>query len=329
MAVLVVIATVEIAILARSTTTVPPGLAAKVDPGIVDVDSVLGLQGVEAAGTGMVLKASGEVLTNNHVIDGATSVRVTDVGNGKTYPATVVGTDAAQDVAVLQLHGASQLPTVTIGKSQAVFVGEAVVALGNAGGVGGTPSAASGTVTALDRTIVAYDPMGLSEQLSGLIETDAALAAGDSGGPLVNTSGQVIGMDTAASNGYSFQAGANEGFAIPIASALTVAGEIAAGQASATVHIGPSAFLGVFVTNMFNGTGALVVGVQPGSPAAKAAVVSGDVVVELNGQPIDSASTLTNAMRRYHPGDTVQLGWINQAGQRQTATVGLVTGPAD
>ncbi|HUI02250.1 MAG TPA: trypsin-like peptidase domain-containing protein [Acidimicrobiales bacterium] len=314
--------------LGRPTNTVPGGLAAKVDPGIVDVVSTLGLQGAEAAGTGMVLTSSGEVLTNNHVIYGATAVKATDVGNGRTYKATVVGTDRSDDVALLQLQGASHLRTVAVGRSSSVAVGDAVIAFGNAGGVGGTPSAVRGVVTALGREIIAQDSMGLSEELSGLIETDTAIEAGDSGGPLVNLSGEVVGVNTAASNGYSFATGTNQAFHIPITTAVTVANQIAAGKASATVHIGPSAFLGVSVMNLF-GAGALVVGVEPGSPAAQAGLVSGDVITLVNGSVVGSASALTDAIDAHHPGDVVQLSWIDQAGNQQTATVHLVTGPAD
>ena len=179
-------------------------IASRVDPGLVDVTSTLGYQGAKAMGTGIVLTSNGEILTNNHVINGATSVSVTDIGNGKTYKATVVGYDESQDIAVLQLSGASGLTTATTGDSSAVQVGENVVALGNAGGVGGTPSVAAGTVTALNQSITASDEgSGTSEQLSGLIETNADIQAGDSGGSLVNSYGQVIGVDTAASSGSS------------------------------------------------------------------------------------------------------------------------------
>ena len=180
-------------------------IASRVDPGLVDVKSTLGYQDATALGTGIVLTSSGEVLTNNHVINGATSVSVTDVGNGKTYNATVVGYDESGDVAVLQLSGASGLTTAALGNSSSVAVGNNVVALGNAGGVGGTPSVAAGTVTALNQSITASDESsGASEQLTGLIETNADIQAGDSGGSLVNSYGQVIGMDTAASTGFEF-----------------------------------------------------------------------------------------------------------------------------
>ena len=184
-----------------NTTLTTAQIASKVDPGLVDVVSTLGDQNATAEGTGMVLTSTGEILTNNHVIDGATSIKVTDIGNGKTYTATVVGYDATKDIAVLQLQDASGLPTISLGDSSSVTVGSKVTALGNAGGKGGTPSVATGTVTALNQSITASDEgSGNSEQLSGLIESNAPIQAGDSGGSLVNSSGQVIGMDTAASS---------------------------------------------------------------------------------------------------------------------------------
>jgi S1-C subfamily serine protease len=159
-----------------------------------------------------VLTSDGEILTNNHVINGATSVKVTDIGNGKTYKATVVGYEDSQDVAVLQLSGASGLKTAPIGDSSTVGVGDRVVGLGNAGGVGGTPSVAPGEVTALNHSITASDESsGTSEQLSGLIQSNADIQAGDSGGPLVNQYGEVVGIDTAALSGSQFGNG-NSGF---------------------------------------------------------------------------------------------------------------------
>ena len=228
-------------------------IASKIDPGLVDIDTTLGYQQEQAAGTGVVLSSGGVILTNNHVIDGATTISVTDVGNGKTYTASVVGYDRTKDIAVLQLHNASGLTTANLGNSSTASVGEDVVGVGNAGGTGGTPSAAGGTVTALNQSITASDEGdGTSEQLSGLIETNADIQPGDSGGALVNTSGQVLGIDTAASAGFSFQSNdqssGTQGFAIPIDTALTIARQIVAGNASSTVHIGTTAFLGVEVS---------------------------------------------------------------------------------
>ena len=228
-------------------------IASKVDPGLVDINTTLGYQQEQAAGTGIVLSSNGVILTNNHVIDGATSISVTDIGNDKTYTASVVGYDRTKDIAVLQLHNASGLQTATLGNSSNASVGEDVVGIGNAGGTGGTPSAVGGTVTALNQSITASDDGdGTSEQLSGLIETNADIQPGDSGGSLVNTSGDVLGMDTAASAGTSFEyngeSSGTQGFAIPIDTALSMAKTIEAGSGSSTVHIGETAFLGVEIS---------------------------------------------------------------------------------
>ena len=243
---------------ATSTTALSTSqIASRISPGLVDVTSTLGYAGATAAGTGIVLTSNGEVLTNNHVINGATSVKVTDIGNGKTYQATVVGYDASHDIAVLQLTGASGLTTAATGNSSTVRVGDNVVGLGNAGGRGGAPSVAAGTVTALNQSITASDEgSSSSEQLSGLIETNADIQAGDSGGPLVNSHGQVIGVDTAASSGSQFGNGSGgssdpfggfgdngssnsgqqtttQAFAITINTALSIANQIESGHASA------------------------------------------------------------------------------------------------
>src|SRR5947207_5305073 len=226
-------------------------IAQRVDPALVDVVSTEGDQGATAAGTGIVLTSNGEVLTNNHVIRGATSIKVTDVGNGRTYTAKVVGYDASRDVAVIQLQNASGLTTANLGDSSGVQTGDAVTALGNAGGKGGTPSVATGAVTALNQSITASDEGSgaNSEQLTGLIETNADIQPGDSGGALVNSFGQVVGMNTAASSGTQFQSQsgqpAEQAYAIPIDNAETIARQIEAGQGSSTVHIGATAFLGI------------------------------------------------------------------------------------
>jgi len=226
-------------------------IAQRVDPALVDVVSTLGNQGASAAGTGIVLTSNGTVLTNNHVIRGATSIKVTDVGNGRTYTAKVVGYDATKDVAVIQLQNASGLTTANLGDSSSVRSGDTVTALGNAGGKGGTPSVATGAVTALNQGITASDEGSgaNSEQLTGLIETNANIQPGDSGGALVNSYGQVIGMNTAASSGTQFQSASSQtavqAYAIPIDNAETIAKQVEAGQGSSTVHIGATAFLGI------------------------------------------------------------------------------------
>ena len=236
-------------------------IASRVDPALVDVVSTDSYQGATSMGTGIVLSATGEVLTNNHVVNGATSIKVTDIGNGKTYTATVVGYDASHDVAVLQLQGASGLTTASLGNSSTVQVGDSVTALGNAEGKGGTPSVATGAVTALNQSITASDELSSeSEQLTGLIETNAPIQPGDSGGSLVNSYGQVIGMDTAAGSSSQTQgqsSTATQAYAIPINEAVSIAQQIEAGTTTSDVHIGATAFLGLEIgsSSSSNGSG--------------------------------------------------------------------------
>ena len=341
-------------------------IASRVDPGIVDVTSTLGFQNATAKGTGIVLTSNGEILTNNHVINGATSVSVTDIGNGKTYKATVVGYDESHDIAVLQLSGASGLTTATTGDSSTVKVGDGVVALGNAGGAGGTPAVAAGSVTALNQSITASDESsGSSEQLTGLIETNADIQAGDSGGPLVNSHAQVIGIDTAASSSFQFggnggnggfgggggfgdggsgssgsgssgsdssgsTGSATQGFAIPINTALSIAKQIEGGQGSSTVHVGPTAFLGLEIagTNQGFSQGVQLAGTQSGTPAAEAGLGQGDVVTALDGKSVSTGTDITEILVGHHPGDKVSIAWTDAGGQSHTATLTLGTGPA-
>jgi S1-C subfamily serine protease len=303
------------------------------DPSVVNIVSQLGGQGAESAGTGIVLTSSGEVLTNNHVIDGATSIRVTDVGNGETYPATVVGYDATRDVAVLKLTGASGLKTATIGDSSNVSVGQKVVALGNAGGQGGAPKVAAGSVTGLGASITAQDAgSGSSENLTNMIRTNADIQPGDSGGPLMNTAGQVVGIDTAALSAQTEAATSTvQAFAIPISRAVSIASQIEAGTSSATVHIGATAFLGVGVAGAqgsLGTSGAAVAGVVEGGAAAKAGIGAGDVITSVGGHQISSPTALRNTMVTLRPGATVPVTWQTQSGQSQSANVVLGTGPA-
>jgi S1-C subfamily serine protease len=305
----------------------------KIDPAVVDIVSTL--SDGEAAGTGIVLTSSGEVLTNNHVIDGATSIAVTDVGNGQTYQAAVVGYDATHDIAVLKLSGATGLTTASIGDSGQVGVGNKVVAVGNAGGKGGTPSVAAGQVTGLNKQITAVDSgSGTSETLTGVLRTNADIQPGDSGGPLLNTSGQVVGMDTAASSAETDSAtgesAAIQAFAIPINQAITTAQQVEAGKASATVHIGTTAFLGVEVSGQggASANGAAIVGVVQGGAAASAGIAGGDVITSVGGKPVTSANGLRDALTTYKPGDSVKVTFSTQEGGTQTATVVLGSGPA-
>lgn len=319
--------------------------------GVVDIASQLTYDQAESAGTGLVLTSNGEILTNNHVVEGATSISVTVISTGAQYTATVVGTDATDDIAVLQLGNASGLSTATLDTASDASVGEAVTGVGNAGGTGGTPSASPGRITALDQTITTQaEQTAASETLNGLIETDADIQAGDSGGPLFNSADQVIGIDTAAEQG-----GATAGYAIPIETALTIAGQIESGRSSSTVTIGYPAFLGVEVDSAagassgsgdgsaFGGfgsgsstgdtagaatSGATIAGVIDGSPAAAAGLTTGDTITAVNGTAIDSASALTAALGAHAPGDSVSVTWTDASGTSHTATVTLAQGPA-
>lgn len=319
-------------------------IAAQVDPGLVDITTTLD-NGGAAAGTGMVLTSTGLVLTNNHVIENATTVDAQIVGTSRIYTATVLGYSVTDDVALLQLQDASGLSTITPGSSSNLSIGQPVVAIGNAGGTGGTPTAVGGTITALDQTITAGDSGTLSETLSGLIETDADIEPGDSGGPLVDTSGSVLGMDTAASG--SNGTGTNQGYAIGINQALSIARDIKNGQASSTVEIGGSrALLGVKVSDgsqsgsggfgFSDGSGdgsgaagAYVEGVQSGSPADNVGIGAGDTIVSINGTTISSAEGLSEALLDFAPGDTVTVGWVDAQGTSHTTSVQLTTGPPD
>ena len=324
----------------RPATLTTAQIAAQTNPGVVDIVSNLGLQQAEAAGTGLVLTPSGEVLTNNHVIKGATAIKVTDIGNGRTYRAKVVGYDQSRDIAVIQLVGASGLQTAALGNSASVQVGDKVVALGNALGKGGTPSVAVGRVAGLNASIVASDQgAGTSERLTGLIHHTAPIQPGDSGGPLVSTTGKVIGIDTAASAsaGFQFQPSqSTQAFAIPIDTAVALARQIEAGQASATVHIGPTGLLGVGVLSAGQGaasgipagSGAVVEQALPGTPAARAGITGGDVIVGAGGHRVSGPNGLQSALERYHPGNRVSITWRDQSGQTHSATLTLANGPA-
>jgi len=233
--------------LAPAPGTEAPGVVSKVEPGLVIINTALQYNGEEAAGTGMVITSGGLVLTNNHVIEDSTRITATVVSTGRTYQAQVVGYDVTGDIALIKLEGASGLHTIPIGSSATLKTGQTVIAMGNAEGQS-MIIPAIGTITALNQTITASNQGGTvsSETLHGMIETNADVVSGDSGGPLSNTSGQVIGMDTAG-NSVRFQSQSVAGFAIPINTALAIAREIDAGQASSTISIGYPPFMGIYI----------------------------------------------------------------------------------
>jgi S1-C subfamily serine protease len=309
------------------------GTAKPIGSGVVVIDTNLAYQGAAAAGTGMVLTSSGEVLTNNHVISGATTIKVVVPKTGRSYGARVIGYDRTHDVALLHLQAASNLKTVSISLAK-LSVGASVRALGNAGGSGSITSA-TGTVTGLGKSITASDDSGGFEQLTGLIETNAGVEPGDSGGPLVNRQGKVAGMDTAASSGSGFQpVSATDAYAIPIAKALTIAHAIASGKASATVHVGATAFLGIEVESLAapgyvgaSGSGALIAGVVSGGPAASAGLAAGDVITALNGNTVSSPAAVSAFVLTKKPGAQISVAYVDVSGASHSTTVTLGSGP--
>lgn len=289
--------------------------------GIVDIYTTLGYEnGAAAAGTGMLISRNGEVLTNNHVIRGATKFKVVDVTTHRSYNATVVGYSVSHDIAVLQLANASHLQTIKLGGYVKLHVGQPVVARGNAQGRGGAPKAAPGRVVALHRKIVARDITGDSETLRNVIATNTAVEPGDSGGPLEDVHNRAIGMVTAGST-----VGAARGFAIPIRQALLYARTIMKGKSSAAIHVGPTAFLGVVLKDVSGGT--KVQQVLPNLPADAAGLVAGDVITSLNGVPIASMADMRQALLSLAVGTAVSIGWNDTAGTAQTGTITPASGP--
>lgn len=308
----------------NGTTSV--GLATKTQQkGVVTIVSVLKYQNAESAGTGMVLSADGEILTNNHVVDGATSITVTVASSGRSYRADVVGTDPSDDVAVLQLRNASGLTTAKVGDSSGVSVGDRIVGVGNAGGTGAL-RASTGQVIGLDKSITATDESGQDgEQLTGLIEVAATIIAGDSGGPLYASSGDIVGMNTAASANRTTPSTA---YAIPIDSAVHIADQIETKTETAKIHIGLPAFLGVGLDPQIPSS-ATVVSLLPGGPADGAGITRGSVITAVDGNHVGTAAALRTELRRYRPGDKASISWTAADGSTHTATVTLATGPAD
>lgn len=290
------------------------------EEGLVYINTVVGYGDGGGAGTGMVLTSNGTILTNHHVIEGATSIEVEVVSTGKKYEADVVGYDDSADVAVLQLQDASDLTPVDLDRKEKVAVGDAIVAVGNANGDGGAASAAAGVVTDLDQQITAQSAAG-SEELTGLIQVDADVVAGDSGGALLDADGQVIGMTTAASQGQADIVG----YAVPIDDAVTIFRKIVAGQESDSIHIGDSAFLGVQLDPQSQVP--LVAGTIEDTAAAQAQIPVGSTITALDGTPVATTDELSDLIAQHAPGDEVAVTWVDGNGAEQTATVTLGTGP--
>ena len=317
-------------------------ILAKVEPAIVDISTsgvtsngfFGGTSAFTAAGTGMIMTSDGKVLTNAHVVANATQIHVTLLNQNKSYTATVIGSDPAHDVAVLQIQGASNLPTVTFGKSSAVQVGDSVVAIGNALALQGMPTVTSGIVSGLHRSLSTS-----TANLTDMIQTDAPINPGNSGGPLLNASGQVIGMNTAIYSGTGTEPAQNIGFAEAIDSVLPVAQQIEAhpNTSSTTNATAGYGYLGVGIQSMSSTlasqvgvpastTGALVDQVVPGSPAANAGISAGAVITGVNAMTINNAGELVKVIHAFKAGTTVTLRWVDSQGSH-SAQVTLGSAP--
>ncbi len=312
-----------------------PQLVSKVISSVVSID--VKSNGNEDEGTGMIITSDGEVITNNHVIElysegGNTgTITVTEYGQTKALPATLVGYDQTKDVALLKINNASSLPTVTFGNSGKAVVGDAVVAIGNALGLAaGTPTVTQGIISALGRSVTAGGEGTQTETLQNMIQTDAAINPGNSGGPLIDTSGQVIGMNTAvagtSSDGTSSQ---NIGFAIPAASVESLISELQKGGQAGN----GGGYLGVDITTLtpalrqqygFTPTsGAVILSVVSGSPADKAGLVQGDVIVNIGGTTINSSDDLQKVIQADKPGQSVSITYyVGDSKRTATATLG-------
>ena len=330
--------------------------SAEESTGVVLIDTELGYENAEAAGTGIVLSKDGLVLTNNHVIADSTKISVTVATTGKTYEASVVGSDSTEDVAVLQLKGASDLQPATV-DDDSVTVGDDVTAVGNSEGQGQL-QAADGTVTDLGASVTTTAQGSEdSETLNNMIQVQADIVSGDSGGALLDDEGEVVGMNTAASSGSATVTG----FAIPIESALSTAESIIDGEQTSTNTIGYPAFLGIGVQQDSQSTqsgqgsqsiqpgdgnsnsqsgqsgqsgstsqtaGAVVAGVYEDTPAAEAGLTAGDTITQIGSTQITDGTALSSAIAEHKPGDTVSMSWTDADGQSHTAEVTLTEGPA-
>ena len=300
---------------ARSGTTAPPitgssnvqAVLNKVEPGVVAIRAA-SING-NSAGTGMVLTSEGEVLTNGHVVQDARTVKVQLFGESTYRDADILGIDPANrgDLALLKIHGASGLPTVELGDSDALQVGDDVIAIGNALALPGGPSVTRGIVSALGRTLQSHD---------GLIQTDAAINPGNSGGPLVNGAGQVVGINTAVLEGNGSEPAQNVGFAIAINTAKPEIETLR--NAGGGIISSTQPFLGIANFDTVDSQlqnqlrlgvdhGVVIGDVVEGSPAEDAGIQRGDVIVGFGGKPVNTQEDLLRGIRATKIGDSVKV----------------------
>ncbi|HEY1135386.1 MAG TPA: trypsin-like peptidase domain-containing protein [Nocardioides sp.] len=303
------------------------------DAGVLLVNTQV--QGGEGAGTAMVLTSDGLAVTNYHVVDNSTTVEVEVAATGETHEATVLGYDASADVAVLQIDGVSDLDTVTLDDDGGVDVGDAVAALGNAGGQGFL-SEVRGEVTSLDESITTTDQYNGNEtEISGLIETDADVVPGYSGGPMFDAEGEVIGISTAAAstNGQQgptssvptrTQEGGGISYARPIDEALDIVQAVIDGDEGDGIVIGTPAYLGVSIDP--SGGEPLVAAAEADTPAGQAGLEEGDVITGIGDTEVATFDELAAAVASYEPGDTVTITW-DRDGREMSGEATLTESP--
>lgn len=247
------------------------------------------------AGTGMVLEEDGLIVTNAHVVAGASTIEVR-FDDGSVHEAELVGTDTSADVAVLQLDDVVGLPTVDLAATDGLEVGETVVAIGNALDLDGSPTVTQGIISALDRTIETS-----GARLTELVQTDAAINPGNSGGPLVDAEGRVVGMNTAVAGSAQ-----NIGFAVPSDVIRSSVEEIFDGGGDPTASSAGSGYLGVQLDDA-DGDGAEIVAVGPGTPASAAGLSAGDVIISVDGDDVDDAAAAVSTISGNDPGDDISI----------------------
>jgi putative serine protease PepD len=294
-------------------------MAASVVTISADIDSELGVG--QSTGTGVIVSSDGEILTNAHVVEGATEIRVRLAGETEPREATLLASDAGNDLALLRINGDGFDPVV-FADPDSVRIGDEVLAIGFALGLDGDPSVTLGIVSAVDRTIGTDG----ATFLNGLIQTDAAISSGNSGGPLVNARGEVVGINTAVARGTATSAASNVGFAISAKEALPV---IEALRAQSGGEARDEGYLGVELDDRRDGgQGAVIRSVQDDTPAADAGVEDGDLVVAVDGAAIDGAVGLIAAIRDLQPGDTTTITVVRD-GERIDLDVTLTDRPED
>jgi putative serine protease PepD len=287
-------------------------------PSVVTISA--DLDGGQSVGTGVIVSSDGEILTNGHVVNGATEIRVRLAGETEPREARLIAVDAGNDLALLRMSGGN-FDAAVFADPDSVRLGDEVVAIGFALGLDGDPSVTLGIVSALDRTIGTDGTF-----LDGLIQTDAAISSGNSGGPLVNARGEVVGINTAVARDTATSAATNVGFAISVKEALPV---IEALRAQSGGDPRAEGYLGVDLDDRRDGgQGAVITSVQDGTPASDAGVEAGDLVVAADGAAIDGATGLIASIRDLQPGDSTTITVVRD-GERIDLTVTLTDRPED